>query len=315
MPLPQFKKPSSNLFLGTAGGGGQVACAQAPNSLAPNSPAPNSNTHRVGRRLIGATVVGVLVGALVAGTGFAASPKVREMPRSKSQAKSAHEKKLVAVGDEAAKDSETEKSKPSKKTKKNAPQTYKVRAGDTLSAIAARQETSVSALLKLNDLSMKSVLRVDQKLQIPPRNLSALPIRLSSNPTRLAVRKHAAIWAKRNGISRDLLEAMMWHESGFDQTKVSSTGAIGVGQIMPNTGTFIERELIGQDLNPYEMPHNVRMSARYLRYLLKVTGGDSTRALYAYYQGIGSIQARGVYPETRQYARNIQSLRKRFKNS
>jgi N-acetylmuramoyl-L-alanine amidase len=194
------------------------------------------------------------------------------------------------------------------------PLTYVVRPGDTLTEIAMRQETTISALLEMNGLTTKSTLRVDQKLKIPRRSLTALPRRLATNPKRLQVRKEAAIWAKRNAIPRDLLEAMMWHESGFDQTKVSSTGAIGVGQIMPNTGVFIERELIGKDLNPYEMAHNVRMSARYLRYLLKVTGGNSTRALYAYYQGIGSIQKNGIYAETRQYARNIQALRVRFKH-
>jgi N-acetylmuramoyl-L-alanine amidase len=312
MSLPQFMKPSSSPIASALhdvrGGDGRVACGEA-NPI---------TVHRASRRLVGTVLGGILVTTVAMGTGFAAPKSVATTP-----SKSAHEStkggdastKQSTTKQSTAKKSTAKKSTAKAKSSKKGPLKYKVRSGDTLSSIAVRQDTSIAALLKLNDLTITSVLRVDQSLIVPPRNASSLPARLASNPTRLAVRKHAAIWAKRNGIPQDLLEAMMWQESGFDQTKVSSTGAIGVGQIMPNTGTFIERELIGQDLNPYEMPHNVRMSARYLRYLLKMTGGDSTRALYAYYQGHGSIKARGVYPETVQYARNIQSLRKRFKNA
>ena len=39
----------------------------------------------------------------------------------------------------------------------------------------------------------------------------------------------------------------------------------------------------------------------------------SCSALQAYYQGQGSIRANGLYPDTVQYARNVQALRKRFR--
>jgi LysM repeat protein len=191
--------------------------------------------------------------------------------------------------------------------------TYSVKAGDSLSTIASRQQTTIGQLLKLNGLTATSVLKIDQKLVVPAPDPTALPSRLSRNPIRVAVREHTAYWAKKNNIPRDLLEAMLWHESGFDQTKVSSTGAIGVGQIMPGTAIFIQKELIGEVLNPHVTEQNVRMSARYLRYLLKVSKGDSNKALYAYYQGLGSIATNGLYSDTIQYARNIQSLRKRFR--
>lgn len=192
---------------------------------------------------------------------------------------------------------------------------YRVRSGDSLSSIAARQNTTVAALALANKLKVNSNLRIGQSLSLPKAELhgpKSLPTRLRSNPKRLAVRKHTAKWAKANDIPRDLLEATLWQESGFDQSKVSSTGAIGVGQIMPDTAGFIEKELIGVDLNPRVTENNVRMSARYLRYLLKANHSNTTKALHAYYQGMGSIRENGLYDDTIKYARNVQALRRHF---
>ncbi len=49
---------------------------------------------------------------------------------------------------------------------KSAPEYYKVRKGDTLSSIASRNQTSVSRLCKLNDISSKSILREGQTIRI-----------------------------------------------------------------------------------------------------------------------------------------------------
>jgi soluble lytic murein transglycosylase-like protein len=202
------------------------------------------------------------------------------------------------------------------RTAQDASKSYRVRAGDSLSSIAVVKNTSVAALAQTNQLKPTSTLRVGQVLSLPKVELhgaKSLPLRLRANPKRLAVRKHTAKWAKANDIPQDLLEATLWQESGFDQTKVSSTGAIGVGQIMPDTASFIETELIGVELNPRVTEHNVRMSARYLRYLLKLNHSNTTKALHAYYQGMSSISENGLFDDTVKYARNVQALRRHFK--
>jgi murein DD-endopeptidase MepM/ murein hydrolase activator NlpD len=43
---------------------------------------------------------------------------------------------------------------------------YKVRSGDTLTRIAAKNETSVSAICKLNGISRNTILRVGQTLRV-----------------------------------------------------------------------------------------------------------------------------------------------------
>lgn len=46
--------------------------------------------------------------------------------------------------------------------------TYRVRRGDTLSGIAARHNTTVRALVRLNDIDDPNEIRAGQRLQLPP---------------------------------------------------------------------------------------------------------------------------------------------------
>ena len=191
--------------------------------------------------------------------------------------------------------------------------TYVVERGDNLTHIARRFDVSLGELIAANRVRRSQPLAVGQKLRIPTANLGSLPSRLRTNPARLALRPQFVQWANRNAVPVDLLEATLWLESGWNQSRISSTGAVGIGQLMPATAAFIESELIGADLDPHRVEDNIRMSARYLRFLLRFTNGDSTRALQAYYQGIGSIRVNGLYPDTLSYAASVQALRARFR--
>jgi len=95
---------------------------------------------------------------------------------------------------------------------------------------------------------------------------------------------------------------------------VSSTGAIGVGQLMPFTSDFVSQQLLkNPSLSPKKVDDNIRMSARFLRYLLDATGGDVSMTLAAYYQGLRSVRERGVFAETRQYVATVLAVRPAFR--
>jgi LysM repeat protein len=47
-------------------------------------------------------------------------------------------------------------------------QLYKVRPGDTLAAIAAKHDTTVNAIMRLNKISDPNVIRPGQQLEMPP---------------------------------------------------------------------------------------------------------------------------------------------------
>ena len=191
---------------------------------------------------------------------------------------------------------------------------YEVSSGDNLTVIARRFDVTLADLRAANHLRRDGRIVIGQRLSVPAGSPTKLPTGLRAQPSRLALRPHFVTWAKRNKIPADLLEATLWLESGWNQSRVSSTGAIGIGQLMPGTSAFIAGELIGTRLDPKNPADNIRMSARYIRFLLKMHGGDSTKALQAYYQGVGSIRTNGLYPETKQYAAAVQALRVRFRS-
>jgi soluble lytic murein transglycosylase-like protein len=107
--------------------------------------------------------------------------------------------------------------------------------------------------------------------------------------------------------------ATTWLESGWQNNVVSSTGAFGIGQLMPGTAEFIREQLIGvPTLDVRVVDHNIRMSARYLKWLIDRAHGDERLALAAYYQGPHSVDVRGLLPETKAYVRGVLAIRHVF---
>ena len=199
---------------------------------------------------------------------------------------------------------------------------YTVRRGDTLSGIAVRHGVSTSALAAANGIADRDRVIAGRTLRIPGGGAAAapgaasttaagLPARLRANPGRLAYIPIFERWAATYGVPADLLMAMTWLESGWQQGAVSSTGAVGVGQIMPDTTDWMSDHLIGVPLDPASVNDNIRMSARYLQWLLDRSGGDVRLALGGYYQGPASVQTRGLLPETERYVADVAALRER----
>jgi soluble lytic murein transglycosylase-like protein len=113
-----------------------------------------------------------------------------------------------------------------------------------------------------------------------------------------------AIAAKRNELDPALLSAVIGQESGFQPRAVSSAGAIGLMQLMPETA----RELGVRD--PFDPAQNVDGGAKYLRTLIDRYHGRLDFALAAYNAGPGAVDKFGgvpPYPETQAYVKNILS--------
>lgn len=96
-------------------------------------------------------------------------------------------------------------------------------------------------------------------------------------------------YAEKQGLSPDLVAALIWQESGGKPDAYSSSGAVGLMQVMPRDGTaagfacangpcFAERPTM-QELRDPEF--NIQFGTRMLAGLLK-RNGDLREALKAY---------------------------------
>jgi len=191
-------------------------------------------------------------------------------------------------------------------------QVHVVQPGESFWSIAHEHGVSVAALANASGRSSTSVLHTGDRLTVPSGGSDAggVPARLVRSG-RISMRPTFVTWATRNGIDPALLQAVCYLESGWQPHVVSSTGAIGVCQLMPASVAFTER-LIGEDLDPRDPTDNIRMGARTLRWLLVQTDGNTRQALAAYYQGLTALRRSGPYPETVQYVNAVQALAERF---
>ena len=107
--------------------------------------------------------------------------------------------------------------------------------------------------------------------------------------------------AKLYNLDPALVRAVALQESGLRHEARSRRGAVGVMQLMPQTG----REL-GYDVK--DLRGNIRAGAAYLSTMMESFGGDVSKALAAYNAGPGAVQRYGGIPpfrETRNYVASI----------
>ena len=112
--------------------------------------------------------------------------------------------------------------------------------------------------------------------------------------------------ARDNGLSPELVAAVIEAESDFRPTLISHRDAQGLMQIVPETG-----RLMGADdlMNPRE---NIRAGSRYLRYLVDRYKGNQRMALAAYNAGEGNVARFGGVPpfrETMDYIQRVATRR------
>lgn len=183
--------------------------------------------------------------------------------------------------------------------------TYVVRSGDTLSTLAWRFGVSVASLVQANHLRSADSLTRGQRLTIP-----------AARPRPAASRAHIETLlegtAARYGWSAGMVKAVAMVESGWNNSVVSDAGAFGIMQVLPDTGRFVSRHVVGRPLDLREPADNVEAGVAFLDYLHKLTGGDVRLTLGSYYQGYSSIRQHGMFSDTTQYIDTILAVRKRY---
>lgn len=113
-----------------------------------------------------------------------------------------------------------------------------------------------------------------------------------------------AMWraAERNRLDGLLLAAVVETESSFSPKAVSPDGAIGLMQVIPETGALYGKP------NLYDPIVNLDVGCQYLASLIDRYHGDLALAVAAYNAGPGAVTRYGgvpPYPETRDYVKSV----------
>lgn len=110
---------------------------------------------------------------------------------------------------------------------------------------------------------------------------------------------------KRNNVDPLLLTSLISQESTFHPNAQSSSGAMGLGQLMPATA-----QSVGV-VNPWDIADNIEGSARYFsQMLVQFSGWDNpvSYALAAYNAGPNAVRSYGgvpPYTETENYVKKV----------
>lgn len=199
---------------------------------------------------------------------------------------------------------------------------HTVKPGDTLWSIAAANNFTTRALAAANGLPEDSLVLTGQTIQIPTQTEAAaalagpaldlttgspapLPTQETMSPSLV---QQAAL---EHGVSPSLAAAIAEQESGFNNAFISSADARGVMQITPSAWQFVQSNLAAYPLEPASARENVHAGVLYLARLLRDTRDELT-ATAAYYQGLSSVRAIGLLPETRTYVESVMALRSRY---
>ena len=199
---------------------------------------------------------------------------------------------------------------------------HRVRRGETATGLAVRFHAWTDELRALNHLGRRSTLYVGRRIRIPVV-LSAVrrhhanrhharrhharrhPWR-HAGASRAQVRRVVAHTAHRHAMNRHVALAIAWQESGWQQRRISSAGAVGAMQVMPGTGRWMSF-YVRRRLNIYGLHDNATAGVVLFRVLRSQT--SRKRSIAAYYQGLGSIREHGRYPSTKHYVRNVLAIK------
>lgn len=116
---------------------------------------------------------------------------------------------------------------------------------------------------------------------------------------------HVQQAAKAHEVDPALVHAVIAAESNYDPKAVSNKGAIGLMQIMPDTG----RRYGARTKDLYSPAHNIAVGVRYLAELIEMFDGDLELAIASYNAGENAVKRFGrrvpPYPETRAYVPRV----------
>ena len=138
-------------------------------------------------------------------------------------------------------------------------------------------------------------------------------------------------YAQANALDPYLVCGAIHTESHFDMEAESRVGAIGLMQIMPDTGEWIAKKMSIKDYSQAKLKDpetNIRMGCWYLKYLMDKFDGDMTLVLAGYNAGPNRVTqwledekysqdgklTDIPYQETEEYVKKVQNAKEMYES-
>lgn len=143
----------------------------------------------------------------------------------------------------------------------------------------------------------------------------------------LSYRTEIARYSRVEGVDPYLIAAVVNVESGFEPSRVSKAGAVGLMQVLPATADEVFRDAATRPTAQrlHEPAFNIAVGTRYLHQLLSHYHGDTAAALAAYNGGAtnadrwaaaakgGDMRAAIGFPVTKRYVTDVLNQRDAYR--
>ncbi|PYX98648.1 MAG: hypothetical protein DMG64_21175 [Acidobacteria bacterium] len=120
---------------------------------------------------------------------------------------------------------------------------------------------------------------------------------------------YVAAYAEHYHVPREFVRAVVEQESAWKQCTVSSKGAVGLMQLMPDTARRLNVQ------NRCDVSQNVSGGVRYVAWLMNRFRGDLRLVAAAYYAGERVIDRRGLRYSNPDVISYVSQLRNRFERN
>jgi soluble lytic murein transglycosylase-like protein len=114
---------------------------------------------------------------------------------------------------------------------------------------------------------------------------------------------YARAYAQHYGVPVNLVRSIIQQESGWNACVVSSKGAVGLMQLMPETASRLGVK------NRCDIRQNISGGVHYLAWLIAKFHGDLRLAVAAYYAGEQVVERRGLKYRNRDVVGYVYSVR------